>query len=184
MCSEPIPLRGERADLAALDDRIGALRATRTSIAAGALPVVGLYGAFAGSDQDNLVDSDWIEGGVRLDWAPVAGGTRSARIAAARQRIAAFEAQRDQLRLGIEVEVRAAAAALEVAAAEIDVRRRAVRQAELAREQLVDRYGQGLATLTDLLQVEAELRAQRTRLRVAEVEVVRASLRRKASLGG
>jgi outer membrane protein TolC len=49
---------------------------------------------------------------------------------------------------------------------------------------VADRYGQGLATLTDLLQVEAELRAQRTRLRVAEVERVRASLRQQVALGG
>ncbi|MBX2798856.1 MAG: efflux RND transporter permease subunit [Myxococcales bacterium] len=172
-----------RQDLAALDDRVRALRATRNGVWAEALPRLEAYGSYARTDQDNLVDADWVEGGVRATWTPIARGTRPARARAAGQRLAEAEARREQLALGIEVEQLAATTAVTLAATEVAARTTAVTQATAARDQVSDRYQQGLATLTDVLQVEAELSTQLTRLRVAEIEAVRAALRQRVALG-
>lgn len=187
----PAPVTPERAvaraagrpDLEAADRRIAAARAERAAVLADALPTVALYGRKAWTDTPLLDDDGWLEGGVELSWVPIAGGTRPARAAAAGSRVAAARSARETLALGVAVEVRAAAASLDLALAEVEVRRQAVSQAEEARRIVGQRWEQELATLTDVLQVEAELLAQRTRLHVAEIDAVRADLRLRVATG-
>jgi outer membrane protein TolC len=65
----------------------------------------------------------------------------------------------------------------------VQVRTASVAQAEAAHRILVDRYEKGMSTLTDVLQVEAEVANQRTALWLAEVDVARASLQLNAATG-
>ena len=172
-----------RDDFVALDAQIRSLKAQRASIWAATLPTLEAYGSWSGTDQDNLVDSDWIEGGARLTWVPVAAGARTARAAAARHRLAQARAERDRLAIGVDLEIRDAEASEAIARAEIDVRTRAVEMATASRDLVAARYASGLAPLTDLLAVEAALRSQQTRLRVAQIETIRATLRRQVAAG-
>ncbi len=184
----PTPPAGDvsaapRSDLIAADARIAARRGERRAVFAEGLPMVEVYGAYRTLDQENLVDGDWVEAGVRARWTLIARGTRPGRRRALGARIAEAEAERTRLALGIEVEQSAAQAALEVSQSEVAVRERAVTQATVAAEQVSDRYRQGLVTLTDLLEVQAELRNQRTRHEVAKIEEIRAALQRQVALG-
>lgn len=174
---------GGRPDLEAADRRIAAARAERGAILADALPSVSVYGQANWTDTEFLADDSWVEGGVELSWVPLAGGTRPSRAAAAASRVNAARSARQALELGVAVEVRAAAAALELALSEVEVRRSAVDQADEARRIVSERWSRDLATLTDVLQVEAEFLAQRTQLRMAEIETVRAHLRLRVATG-
>ncbi|MEN0067837.1 MAG: efflux RND transporter permease subunit [Myxococcota bacterium] len=175
---------GVRSDLVAQDAAIRSLRAQRSAVWAEGLPSVEGYGAYRFVGQDNLVDNDWLEVGVVASWTPMARGTRPSRARTLGAQLARAEAERRQLALAIEVERAAAEAESELASSEVEVRTRAVEQAELAATQVRDRFDRGLATLTDLLQAEADLRNQRTRREVAQIEAVRAAVRRAVARGG
>jgi len=172
-----------RRDLEAAEAQVAARRGERGAVLADALPTIEVYAGYRYLDQANLVDNDWLEAGIRARWTPIARGARPGRHRALGQRVAEAEARQEQLRLAIEVEQAAADAAVDVARAEVEVRSRAVAQATLAAEQVSDRYRQGLATWTELLEVQAELRQQRTRYEVARIESLRAALRRQVALG-
>ena len=172
-----------RPDLQATDRSVQALKAQKAAIWVEALPTVAAYGGVNWSDNESLVDSTWLEGGLRFTWTPVQRGTRPFRAAAAGDRISALESQRDLQALGIAVEVRQAHAQHRTAAKSVEVRTASLAQAEEARRILTDRYEQGMSTLTDVLQVEADVSDQRTALRLAEVEVARATLALNAAIG-
>jgi outer membrane protein TolC len=162
-----------RLDLAAVDHRLDALARQRTALALGFLPELDLYGRVVYSDNDALVDDTWLEGGLRATWTPLARGTRVPRIASLSAQRRAAEHQRRSLELQIDVDIERASAGLRTATRGVDVQTRALAQAEQAAQVIGDRYGQGLATLTDLLQVQAERRQALAALRVAEIDVHR-----------
>ncbi len=175
--------RDDRPDLLALDARAASLRSQRAAVWASALPTLEGVGAYRWTDNDALVESGWWEVGARLRWTPIAGGTRPAQTRAISHRAAAVRTQRDALSRSVGVEVRAAAAAIESARLEVSVRTAAVQQAREALDIVAGRYDQGLASLSDVLQVEAELRAQHTRQLLSQIEVSRARSRLTLATG-
>ncbi len=175
--------RLQRPDLLAVDRSVLALKSQKAAIWADMLPAVSAYGGVNWSDNESLVDDTWLEGGIRLRWTPIARGTRPFRAAAAGSRVAELKSRRNQLALGVGLEVRQAHAMARTATTSVQVRTDSLAQAQEARRILEDRYDQGMSTLTDVLQVEADVGDQRTALRLAEVEVVRARLRLSAAAG-
>jgi outer membrane protein TolC len=74
----------------------------------------------------------------------------------------------------VEIEVRDALASLATAREAVTVSDRGVEQATETLRVEGERFGAGRATTNDLLEAEAALRSQRTRLELARLEVVRA----------
>ncbi len=180
---QPDPTGVVRLDLAAVDHQLAALARQRSALALGFVPDLDLYGKVLYSDSAALVDDTWLEGGLRATWTPVARGTRVPRIASLSAQRRAVEQQRRALELQIGVDVERAAAGRRTAERGVQVRRTALDQADQAAQVIQDRYDQGLATLTDLLQVQAERRRAAASLRVAEVDVQRQQLEARWAAG-
>ncbi len=162
----------QRPDVEAAAQASQARRLERVAVATSLLPRVVADVGWNGTDNDTLVTSSWTRAGVTATWSLGAG--RLARVDAASARIAAASARQDGLSRGVAAEQTAAAAVLDVRVAEVAVRRSSEAQAVEAARILEDRYTEQLATLTDVLQAQAD-RANQSALRVqAEAEVVRA----------
>ena len=114
---------------------------------------------------------------------PFAAGTRAPRAAAIKAERNAQLAELTEARRGVEVEVKRAVATLVTAREAVDVSTRGVEQASETARVERERNTAGRATTNDLLDAEAELRDQRTRLEVAKLEVVRAWLRLWLAVG-
>ena len=179
----PSPSGIDRLDLAAIDHQLDALSRQRTAVALGFVPELDLYGRVVTSDNDVLVDDTWLEGGLRATWTPLARGTRVPRLASLSAQRRAATQQRRALELQVGVDLARAEAGLRTAERGVDVRRRALEQATQAAQVIDDRYAQGLATLTDLLQVQAERRRALAALRVAQVDVQRQQIEERWARG-
>ncbi len=113
----------------------------------------------------------------------LAAGTRKPRAAAADAKGEALRAQLEELRRGVEVELRQALAEVATARRAVGVRGHGV---ELATETLRverERSAAGRSTTNDLLAAEAALREQRTQRDLAELAVSRAWVRYDLAAG-
>ena len=125
------------------------------------------------SDGDPFRPESLVTGTVGVTWTPFAAGTRAPRIAALEAEREALSADLEELRRGVEVEVRGALAGLVTARAAVRVRQRGV---ELASETLRverERNRAGRSTTNDLLDAESALRRQSTLYDLARLEVLR-----------
>jgi len=178
-----MPAQGTRGDLTGLDHQLAALARQRTAVALGWVPDVELYGRVLYSDNESLVDDTWLEGGVRATWTPIARGTRIPRLASLSAQRRALTEQRRAVALQIDVDRIRAEAGMRTAERGVDVRQRVLEQSTQAATVVGDRYDQGLATLTDVLQVEAERRRALAALRTAEVDVQRQGIEMRWASG-
>jgi len=166
-----------RSDLRALGTTRQAIGQRRRAVLAEALPRVEGRVAWTWTDGSPYSIDNWVEGSVTLSWSPFAAGTRQARVAALGAQRRAVTAQLREARRSIEIEVHAALSAIETARAGVDVGLRGVEQAGEALRVERERHNAGRSTVNDLLQAEAGLREQQTRLAVARLDVVRAWVR-------
>jgi outer membrane protein len=116
-------------------------------------------GAFAGWEADNpsftsAGGTNW-SAGISLRWNLFAGGSDSARMHAARQRLEQKRRQLVAMESVMALEIHRAVVQLRSAEQQLDVTRAAEAQAQEGVRILKNRYDAGLATLTDLLSAES-----------------------------
>jgi outer membrane protein len=119
------------------------------------LPKVNAFSSWEEDNQTFLTrgGNNWTVG-ASLNFNIFDGGANRARLAAARYRQAQAQAQLAQLTAAVKLQVREAYLNLTTARQRVDVSREAQSQAEESLRILQNRYEAGLATITDLLQVE------------------------------
>jgi outer membrane protein TolC len=159
-----------------------AAEAGRAAARGAFLPQVVLQGVgdLTGADVGDRVSS-WTVG-AQVRWNLFAGFTDRARLAGASAAVDRSAAELERIERDVRLDVRAAAANLESAAAREAIGRAAVAQARESHRMTRDRYEAGLASAADLLraaasQVEAE--AAHTAA-VADVYTSRAALKKAA----
>jgi outer membrane protein TolC len=114
--------------------------------------------AFSSWEEDNQTlatrgGNNWTAG-VSLNFNLFDGGANRARLAAARYRQTQAQAQAAQLAAAVKLQVREAYLNLTTAQQRVEVSRQAQSEAEESLRIIQNRYEAGLATITDLLQVE------------------------------
>jgi outer membrane protein TolC len=125
--------------------------------------------AFSSWEEDNQTflnhgGNNWTVG-ASLNFNIFDGGANRARLAGARYRQIQAQAQFDQMAAGVKLQVREAYLNLTTSQQRVDVSRQAQSQAEESLRIVQNRYEAGLATITDLLQVEtADSSAQKNYL--------------------
>jgi outer membrane protein TolC len=136
---------------------LGAERAANDSRMARAefLPKVNAFGSWEEDNQTFLTrgGNNWTAG-VALNFNVFDGGANRARLAAARYRQTQAQAQVAQMAADVKLQVREAYLNLATAQQRVEVSRRAQSEAEESLRIIQNRYEAGLATITDLLQVE------------------------------
>lgn len=183
--ARPVPDEGplleaalsSRPDLRALGASGDSLDRRRAAVKAELLPRLDARASWSWADGSPYTASGWVEGAAVLTWSPFAAGTRAPRAAALAAERDAVRADLLEARRGVAVELRQALARLATAREAVGVRRRGVEQATETLRVERERNAAGRSTTNDLLDAEASLRDQRTRLEVARLEIVRAWLR-------
>ncbi len=119
------------------------------------LPKLNAFGSWEEDNQAFLTrgGNNWTAG-VSLNFNIFDGGANRARLAAAHARQAQAQAQVAQMVAAVKLQVREAYLNLATAQQRIEVSRQAQSEAEESLRILQNRYEAGLATITDLLQVE------------------------------
>jgi outer membrane protein TolC len=119
------------------------------------LPKVNAFSSWEEDNQTFLTrgGNNWVAG-VSLNFNIFDGGTNRARLAAARYRQTQAQAQAAQMAAAVKLQVREAYLNLTTAQQRVEVSRRAQSEAEESLRIIQNRYEAGLATITDLLQVE------------------------------
>lgn len=105
--------------------------------------------------------SNWTVG-LSLKFNLFRGGADRAAVASALAERQAAQARLDDLRSGVDLQVRQAWYAVETAAQQLAVSRQSVAQAAAALKIVQYRYASGLAPITDLLRAQTELTRART----------------------
>jgi outer membrane protein len=127
------------------------------------LPTVGAFSSWEEDNQTflNRGGNNWTLG-ASLNFNIFDGGANRARLAAARYREAQAQAQFAQMTANVKLQVREAYLNLKTAQQRVDVARQAQSKADESLRIIQNRYEAGLATITDLLQVEtAQTNAQK-----------------------
>jgi outer membrane protein TolC len=119
------------------------------------LPKVNAFGSWEEDNQTFLTrgGNNWTAG-VSLNFNIFDGGANRSRLAAARERQAQAQAQVAQMVAAVKLQVREAYLNLSTARQRLQVSRAAQSEAEESLRIIQNRYEAGLATITDLLQVE------------------------------
>ncbi len=172
-----------RPDLAALDLSAEAADRRRAAVNAELIPRLDARVGWTWTDGSPYTEDSWVEGAVVVSWRPFAAGTRAPRAAALSAERDALRADLAEARRAVEIAVRDGLARLVTAREAVDVSLRGVEQATETVRVERERNAVGRTTTNDLLEAEAELRDQRTRLEVARLEVVRAWLRLWLAVG-
>jgi outer membrane protein TolC len=166
-----------RHDLAALRAALTALEQRRGAVRAELLPRLDARATWSWSDGSPYTEDSWIEGAVTLTWTPFAAGTRGPRAAALGAEQRARQAELEELRRSIEIEVRTAIADLTAARAAGQVAEQGVAYAAETLRVERERHLAGRATTNDLLEAEVRLHERRTTRDLARLEVVSARVR-------
>jgi outer membrane protein len=130
------------------------------------LPKVNVFSSWEEDNQTFLTrgGNNWTAG-VSLNINVFEGGANRARLAAAHYRQSQAKAQAEQMAAAVKLQVREAYLNLTTAQQRVEVLRQAQSEAEESLRIIQNRYEAGLATITDLLQVEtAHTRAQKNYL--------------------
>src|SRR5271157_1997718 len=119
------------------------------------LPKVNVFGSWEEDNQTFLTrgGNNWTAG-VNLNFNIFDGGANRARLAAAHYRQSQAQAQVAQMAATVKLQVREAYLNLTTARQRVEVSRQAQSEAEESLRIIQNRYEAGLATITDLLQVE------------------------------
>ena len=130
------------------------------------LPKVNAFSSWEEDNQTFLArgGNNWTVG-ASLNFNIFDGGANRARLAAAHYRQTQAQAQLEQMTAAVKLQVREAYLNLTTAGQRVDVSRQAQSQAEESLRIIQNRYEAGLATITDLLQIETtHTRAQKNYL--------------------
>jgi outer membrane protein TolC len=119
------------------------------------LPKVNVFSSWEEDNQTFLArgGNNWAAG-VSVNFNIFDGGANRARLAAARYRQSQSQAQAAQMAANVKLQVREAYLNLTTAQQRVEVSRQSQSQAEESLRITQNRYEAGLATITDLLQVE------------------------------
>jgi outer membrane protein TolC len=178
--TEPVPAldalleASSRPDVRALQQTLEAERRLQSGAWTHALPTIALVGQWTSTDTEALDRNAWTEASVVAVWRPLDKGRRLAETRVRTARVRALRHDLIEANRGVELEIRAAYSAVENARDAIVARGIALERATEAARIIRDRYDAGLTPLTDVLSVEAELRAQHTAVEVARLDAVRA----------
>ncbi len=157
----------QRADFQALEALVESGLASETSARRSRWPGVmafGQYGQYGASDPYSSLDAagnqsdDWDDNyavGLQVTFPIFDSGLRSGAIAAAYNRRLKVEAQREQLRLQIQQQVRSAVAEFKSAQMRATAFRHSVEETEQALSDEQKKYDAGKSTINDLLDAEA-----------------------------
>jgi outer membrane protein TolC len=153
-----------RADLRAADKQVDAMQAGVTRARADYLPQLGVAARWDWNDDKIFGDhGDSYALVARAEWNVWNWGLTRARVTRSKgEHAAAVEARRDR-RDQVEFEVRRSWQAVEEARSRCAVTTSAITAAERALTILEDRFGQGVAKITDLLDAETIAHEQRVR---------------------
>jgi outer membrane protein TolC len=143
---------GSRSELKALAARADALASQSHAESGKALPQVALIGGYTHFDNQILDRQDFTSVGVGFTWNLFDGGQARQRAAALRSASRAAQDRLDDLRSGIELQVRQAWLDAHEAQARVRTSAEAVTQAEENLRSSRELYGAGLATNTQVLE--------------------------------
>jgi len=147
--------RATRAELAGLDAAATAWQARADAVAAARRPQLTVSGGYTYLENTVLREQDYWSLSLGVRWSPFdSGQTRHTATAVTRQ-LAAVSAERSDLALAIELDVRRAWHARDAARARIAVATSAVQQAEENLRVVRDRYRNGEGTNTEVLDAES-----------------------------
>ena len=120
------------------------------------LPKVNVFSSWEEDNQTFLTrgGNNWTAG-VNLNFNIFDGGANRARLAAAHYRQSQAQAQAAQMAAAVKLQVREAFQNLTTAQQRVEVSRQAQSEADESLRIIQNRYEAGLATITDLLRVEA-----------------------------
>jgi TolC family type I secretion outer membrane protein len=156
-----------RPELQSAEQRATAARAAVTAARAARAPKLRADGSFGWNDTTWLPETREWQAGVSVDLPVFDGGARARRVARSRAELTREEANLESRRLQIRQEVWAAAAELDRAWASIAANQTAVRASEESLRVVQERYGNGAAVVTDLLDTQTALARAETSLAAA-----------------
>jgi outer membrane protein TolC len=175
--------QAQRPELAALADQGIALRAQAASVRGGLAPQLGLVASY-GRQQNRYQAPQGIAAvGLGLSWDLFDGGLLRHEAAALAARADAVAAQRDEARSLIALQVRQAWLGTQEAAQRIVVAQATVDNADENLNLARDRYRQGLAIYTEVLQAETLRSASQTQRHAAEYDALLAQLQLRRATG-
>lgn len=165
-----------RADLKALRKQFEAADTQEKGLWWELAPKLQAQGLFVYDSGLPYDTNHYFQGSLNAVWTPFAAGTRFARAKANAAQVAELRAQLDMATRGLRVQLEAIYADIETSRGAIQVAARAMTQAtEAARVERL-RYQEGQITMSELLEVEAILRAQSTRKALANIGLARAQI--------
>ncbi len=165
-----------------------AVRAARREVeleATGTSPTVSAFGSYDLDDQSGTFTGrqDSATGGIRVDVPIFSGFSTRARVARARARLLAAEAEERKAILAVETDVKNARLALAEARERLTVSEKSTERAEEALSLIRARYESGAATITEYLDAEVALTGARVRKVAARYDVERATAELRRALG-
>lgn len=166
----------QRGDLAAMAKTVNGAELATHQRQAAYLPRLGLQASYFWNQRNldfgEAADAWSISAG--LEWQLFDAGERSSAVAGARAKQLALEMQQREQQRQVRLAIAEAVQAAEEAVARLDLARSSLAAAEASRELVTQRYGAGLATMSDLLGVQSELARVRSELAAAETGLISA----------
>ncbi len=174
---------GQRPEVGAARDRIAAARFGREAARGEFLPSVQLRASFGRADGSNIVDG-WQEGvGLHINVPLYHGGGSAGELHAADADIRQADAQAQEVLDTVGLEVTVAYRGVVSARARAELARPAVVQARENLRLVRDRYRNGTATPTDVVDAETTLTRSQQRYTSARIEYLAALARLAYALG-
>jgi outer membrane protein TolC len=172
----------QRPELKVLSEQVGALEHQASSETANLLPQVNISGGYQYEENKHTAyENMWIANAT-LNWKLYDGSTRH-RSHAAKQQSLALKMQRSDLIGQIKLQIRQAWLDVQETAKRVQVATQAISQADENLKVSTERYQQGLANNTEVLDAE-DLRIQaKNNLNNAQYDVVMAKLSLRRALG-
>lgn len=152
----------KRPDLSALRQQIEIARAEFRATRAGFLPRIYAFGDYNRSTDDFLLNSDWLSGGVAVQFPLFDGGFTYAQVQRKKREVAEMVDLRDEHVDDAVLGVKSAYLGVREAAGRIPVARKGVEYAEENLRIIRDQYSQGLVSSADVLVEEDRLTRARS----------------------
>ncbi|WP_348761587.1 efflux RND transporter permease subunit [uncultured Salinisphaera sp.] len=173
----------DRADLAAISQRIEAARLQAKAVAAQRLPQIDAVASYNVNQGNVFLPDSAARIGAELTWRPFAGGQLIARKREAEAEVAALVAAREAARREITLEVRRARDDYGTALTQLAVARLGQDSAAAQRQTLTAQRSVGRATISQVVEAETRLAERETDFRGARYQLVLAWQRLQAALG-
>jgi len=174
----------QRADLRAEEHRLRAARAGVRAVGSAFKPQVSIGAARTWYDDSFNLDNASNSVMGQVQWNLWSGGQHTERMRAATHSAAALEAQLEDRRAGVLLEVRTAYRALTEARTRLGICADNIGKANKTVELVQGRYGEGRTLLIDLLQAERTLVEARREKLEAQFALARAEAALRYTVGG